>query len=93
MDPPPITGSLPFQDEGRSALVIAPGTSGLLRTPEPKPDDSLLIETRTFTLSENGPSKVTEVSETHGFVDANYRASYGGPDTDAGSIDRSTELD
>ena len=77
-------GSLPFQDEGRSALVIAPGTSGLLRTPEPKPDDSLLIETRTFTLSENGPSKVTEVSETHGFVDANYRASYGGPDTDAG---------
>jgi tetratricopeptide (TPR) repeat protein len=74
-------GSLPFEDQGRYALVIAPGATGLTRIPDPKPEDSLLVEKRTFTMSELGPSHVEEVSETHGYIDAIYRSDYGGPET------------
>lgn len=74
-------GSLPYDDQGRKALVISPQTTELTKTPEPRPEDSVLVETRTFKLAEFGPSHVEEVSETHGFVDASYRADYGGPDT------------
>lgn len=74
-------GSLPFADQDRNALIISPDTTELTKTPQPKPEDSVLIETRTFTLPELGPSHVEEVSETHGYVDAEYRADYGGPET------------
>ncbi|WP_158819722.1 DUF3857 domain-containing protein [Granulicella sp. S156] len=75
-------GTLPFDDEGRMALVIAPETTGLLRTTDPSPQDSTLVETRVFTLSEKGPAHVVETSETGGAIDANYRSIYGGTDTD-----------
>jgi tetratricopeptide (TPR) repeat protein len=74
-------GSLPFEDEGRMALIIAPDTTGLTRTKDPKPEDSLLVETRLFTLAPHGPSHVVESSQTSGIVDANYRAWYGGQDS------------
>ena len=74
-------GSLPYDDQGRSALVISSQTTQLTRTPEPRPEDSLLIETRTFKLAGLGPSHVEEVSETHGQIDAAYRGDYGGPET------------
>jgi tetratricopeptide (TPR) repeat protein len=74
-------GYLPYGDAGRNALVISPETTGLIKTPEPRPEDSVLVETRTYTLSELGPSQVEEVSETHGFADAQYRADFGGPET------------
>jgi tetratricopeptide (TPR) repeat protein len=74
-------GSLPYVDQDRNALIIAPETSSLTRTPEPRPEDSVLVEARTFTLPELGPSHVEEVSETHGYIDAEYRSDYGGPDT------------
>jgi tetratricopeptide (TPR) repeat protein len=74
-------GSLPFEDEGRRALVIAPETVGLTMTPMPAATDSVLVETRTFTLAEFGPAHVVETSDTRGVVDATYRTLYGGPDT------------
>jgi tetratricopeptide (TPR) repeat protein/transglutaminase-like putative cysteine protease len=74
-------GSLPYADQGRMALVIAPGTTALLRTPLPKPEDSGLVETRVFTLSQLGPAHVEEVSATSGDLDAFYREMYGGTDT------------
>jgi tetratricopeptide (TPR) repeat protein len=74
-------GSLPYGDQGRLALIVSPETKSLTLTPAPKPEDSVLIETRTFTLAQNGPSHAVEVSETHGDIDANYRALYGGPET------------
>ncbi len=74
-------GTLPYPDQGRMALVIAPGTQGLTRIPEARPEDSTLVETRSFTLSEMGAAHVVESSDTHGDIDADYRASYGGPDT------------
>ncbi len=73
-------GTLPFGDSGRYALVIAQGTKGLIKTPVAQPTDSMLVESREFDMSAYGPAHVTEVSETHGSMDANYRAWYGGPD-------------
>ncbi len=70
-------GTLPFPDKDRYALVIAPGTTALIKTPAAKPEDSLLVETREFEMPAYGPAHVTEVSETHGAVDASYRTSYG----------------
>jgi tetratricopeptide (TPR) repeat protein len=74
-------GTLPYADQGRSALIISPETTGLSRTPEPRPEDSVLVETRTFKLAEYGPSRVEEVSDTHGYIDSSYRSEYGGPVT------------
>jgi tetratricopeptide (TPR) repeat protein len=74
-------GSLPYDDHGRLALIVSPETKGLTQIPVAKPEDSVLTETRTFILAQNGPSKATEESETHGYIDANYRALYGGPET------------
>ncbi|HEX4140359.1 MAG TPA: DUF3857 and transglutaminase domain-containing protein, partial [Candidatus Methylacidiphilales bacterium] len=74
-------GTLPYEDQGRNALVISPTTTQLTRTPDPRPEDSILIENRTFKLAEFGPSHVEEISETHGTVDAVYRGDYGGPET------------
>jgi hypothetical protein len=74
-------GALPYEDQGRSALVIAPETTALSETPIAVPGDSTLVETRTFTLAELGPAKVVEDSQTHGYLDATYRANYGGADT------------
>jgi tetratricopeptide (TPR) repeat protein len=71
-------GTLPYMDRGRNALVISPETVRLTRTPDPRPEDSVLVETRTFKLAEFGPSQVEEVSDTNGYIDANYRAAYGG---------------
>jgi tetratricopeptide (TPR) repeat protein/transglutaminase-like putative cysteine protease len=74
-------GMLPFEDSDRLALVIEPGAKGLTRTPAATPEDSVLVETRTFKLAELGPSQVVESSETDGYIDASYRARYGGPVT------------
>ena len=74
-------GTLPYMDQGRNALIIAPETTELTKTPEPKPEDSVLVETRTFKLAELGPSQVEETSETHGYIDAVYRDDYGGEET------------
>src|SRR6185437_9447401 len=63
-------GILPWQDSGRMALIIAPQTVGLTRTPDPSPKNSRLIETRTFTLAPFGPSHVVEASQTYGILDA-----------------------
>lgn len=71
-------GSLPQMDEGREALIIAPGTTGLTMTPVPKPDDDHLTELRDVLLADNGPAKIVETSMTRGDIDALYRFTYGG---------------
>jgi hypothetical protein len=45
------------------------------------PSASVLIENRAFTLADLGASRVVETSDTHGWIDATYRAWYGGPAT------------
>jgi tetratricopeptide (TPR) repeat protein len=74
-------GTLPTMDQGREALVIAEGTSGLMEIPIGKPEDNLLTELRDVTLSEYGGAHITEDSITRGPVDAEYREDFGGADT------------
>lgn len=70
-------GNLPFGDQGRLALIIAPGSHDLTLTPEARPEDSVLVESREFSLADYGPAHITESSQTTGYVDALYRSNYG----------------
>ena len=80
-------GTLPYEDAGRLTLIIAPDTTALTAIPGPTPQDSVLVETRSFTLDDLGPAHVKEVSETHGYIDDSYRSQYGG------EIDKKTRED
>ena len=71
-------GTLPDMDEGRQALIIAEGATGLTLTPVPKADDDRLTELRDVVLADFGPAKISETSMTHGPIDASYRFLYGG---------------
>ncbi|HEX8154944.1 MAG TPA: hypothetical protein VF698_17560, partial [Thermoanaerobaculia bacterium] len=55
-------GELPPMDQGRMALITAPGTTSLTRTPEAKSTDNVTREVRTFTLPEDGKARVSEFS-------------------------------
>lgn len=70
-------GYLPNSDAGRLALIISPETTGLTKIPEGNALNSVLVETRTFTLADVGPSRVVEASQTSGSVDSSYRSIYG----------------
>jgi len=74
-------GVLPAQDANRLALVIRDGTRGLTRTPALRSADNRQIEIREFFLSEYGPARVIETTETHGTVEGEYRTWYAGADT------------
>jgi hypothetical protein len=74
-------GFLPAPDTNRHALVIRAGEKALLRTPAMRSNDNRQIEMREFTLSEYGPARVVETTETHGTVENEYRGWYAGPDT------------
>jgi hypothetical protein len=74
-------GFLPAPDSNRLALVIRAGEKALVRTPAMRSMDNRQVETREFVLSEFGPSRVTETTETHGSVEHEYRGWYAGPET------------
>jgi transglutaminase-like putative cysteine protease/tetratricopeptide (TPR) repeat protein len=69
-------GELPLQDQARMALIAAPGTSALVRTPETASTTNRYVETRTFTLPEDGRSHVIEVTEGSSREDAALRRDY-----------------
>lgn len=70
-------GDLPYGDQGRLALVIEQGVKELTLTPEARPEDSVLVETREFSLADYGPAKVIESSHSTGHIDSIYRSEYG----------------
>ena len=74
-------GTLPQMDQGRQALIIAEGTTGLTAIPLGKPEDNTLTELRDVTLAEDGAAHITETSLTHGPVDSEYRREWGGAET------------
>ncbi|HEY5946290.1 MAG TPA: DUF3857 domain-containing protein [Kofleriaceae bacterium] len=67
-------GRLPWQDQGRFALVISDDTSALVTTPAAVATDNLIREQRTFELAEAGGAKVTEVSRELGVFESGQRA-------------------
>ncbi|HEX6636329.1 MAG TPA: DUF3857 domain-containing protein, partial [Steroidobacteraceae bacterium] len=74
-------GTLPGADTNRLALVIRPGEKALTRTPGLESADNAQIETREFHLSEYGPARVVETTETRGTIELEYRGWYAGADT------------
>jgi len=70
-------GVIAPENQGRLALIAGDKTTGLVRTPEFTSAENRLVETREFYLSEMGPARVVETSETWGTVDREYRARWG----------------
>ncbi|MEA2164922.1 MAG: hypothetical protein QOK37_3049 [Thermoanaerobaculia bacterium] len=66
-------GQLPAEDQGRMALIATEETAALTRTPEASSSANRYIQTRTFTLPEEGKAHVTEVSEGTWAEDATLR--------------------
>ena len=67
-------GQLPFQDQGRMALIIDPATVSLVRTPELEAAGNLIRETRTVHLGDKGPARVVETAEYSGPAEMGLRA-------------------
>ena len=72
-------GDLPYGDQGRMALIIAAGTKDLSLIPEPRPEDSVLVDSKEYVLADYGAAKATESSHTSGYIDSYYRSAYGDP--------------
>lgn len=64
---------LPYEDQGRLALIAAPETTALTLTPELPSTANVRHETRVYTLPENGKPQVVETIETAGTTDAAQR--------------------
>lgn len=76
-------GQLPLGDQRRLALITSDATTALIRTPESSSRDNGLIETREFTLTDNGPANVVEITQPKGILESGYRAYYADkPDKD-----------
>jgi transglutaminase-like putative cysteine protease/tetratricopeptide (TPR) repeat protein len=69
-------GQLPINDQGRLALIARAETTAVVKTPESTSEGNLLLESRQFTLSENGPASVLEVTQPKGVFESRYRAYY-----------------
>ena len=76
-------GQLPMGDQSRLALITSDATTALVRIPEAPSHDNGLIETREFTLTDNGPAKVVEMTQPKGILESGYRGYYADkPDQD-----------
>jgi tetratricopeptide (TPR) repeat protein len=75
-DPYARIGELPAADQGRLALIAAPSTSGLVRTPASLPADNRETETREIYLADFGPARVVETSDHLGGQESELRALY-----------------
>jgi transglutaminase-like putative cysteine protease/tetratricopeptide (TPR) repeat protein len=73
-------GELPSSDRDRWALVAAPGTKALQKTPPPVAAQNLLSRTRTVTLAELGKAKIVEENVFHGDVEIWARRNLGQAD-------------
>ena len=76
-------GQIPMGDQGRLALITSATTTALEKTPESTSKDNGLKETREFTLADNGPANVVEITEPTGIYESGYRGYYADkPDND-----------
>jgi tetratricopeptide (TPR) repeat protein len=76
-------GQVPMGDQSRLSLVTSDATTALIKIPEASSRDNGVVETREFTLTDNGPANVVEITEPKGILESNYRAVYADkPDQD-----------
>ena len=74
-------GDLPWMDQGRLALLIAPETKELVRIPINAPEENVQRVRREFLLSEYGPAHIVETFEGDGHQAAILRSEYGQDET------------
>jgi tetratricopeptide (TPR) repeat protein/transglutaminase-like putative cysteine protease len=76
-------GQLPMPDQGRLALITSDATTALIKTSEASSRENGLLETREFTLTDNGPANVVEITQPKGIFESGYRGFYADkPDKD-----------
>ncbi|MGP8186373.1 MAG: DUF3857 domain-containing protein [Terracidiphilus sp.] len=76
-------GQVPMGDQGRLALIADARTTALVKTPESTSKDNGLVEKREFTLTDNGPANVVEITQPKGIYESAYRSYYADkPDKD-----------
>lgn len=68
-------GVLPFEVQGRQALLAGGGTTGLVRIPEVAPAGNRVREQRDVTLAPLGPGRVVELTEADGSMERSLRRS------------------
>jgi tetratricopeptide (TPR) repeat protein len=73
-------GDLPLMDQGRLALIASTETTALTKTPESESKTNRTIETRTFTLAEEGKASVVEITEATGAEESTIRRFYAATD-------------
>ena len=66
-------GELPLMDQGRQALIASTKTASLSATPLSESTVNRIVETRTFTLPEEGKAALTEVTEPTGADESSMR--------------------
>ena len=66
-------GQIPFQDQGRLALIAMPDTTELVRLPEAT---ASTVETRDVYVAEEGFGRVVETTEVFGSDEIGYRSTY-----------------
>ncbi|HEX7152935.1 MAG TPA: DUF3857 domain-containing protein [Thermoanaerobaculia bacterium] len=69
-------GELPSMDQGRLALVASATTTDLVMTPVSESKANRTVETRIFTLPEEGKAAVREITEPTGIEEASMRRDY-----------------
>lgn len=69
-------GELPFQDQGRKALIAAPGTVALTMTPCTTSSQNLAREIREIYLADAGPGRIVETSQPEGLGEALFRSEF-----------------
>jgi tetratricopeptide (TPR) repeat protein len=70
-------------DQGRLSLVTSEATTALAKIPEAASRDNGVVEAREFTLTDNGPANVVEITEPKGILESDYRGFYADkPDKD-----------
>ena len=84
-EPRLAAGALATRDQGRCALVIAPGTRAPVTTPASQARDNLIREVRDYHLREYGWPTVTMTTELRGPLAAELRAYF--DDTDPADVD------
>lgn len=68
-------GVLPFEVQGRQALLAGAGVTGLVRIPQVTPAQNRVREQRDVTLTPLGPGRVVELTEADGGMERSLRRS------------------
>ncbi|MEA2491918.1 MAG: hypothetical protein QOH21_3710, partial [Acidobacteriota bacterium] len=69
-------GEMPTMDQGRLALIASPTTTSLSEVPVADASANKIVETRIFTLPEEGKAAVSEITEPTGADESSMRRYY-----------------